>query len=709
MRDTSTAMLVAVKQVPSWWMQENQSKFRSVYPYETEMPWMDVAYLAFLNQVGYHWACSLLGVYRDDTCTYIVTSLASHGDLFLWSSRLQMEPGPTREATVQPLAVQMLKAVQELHDLSIAHRDLSCENILVTQVDDILEVRVIDFAAACGSRFSSGAHGKDMYVAPEVHLGGKFDTFLSDAFALGVIFLSVLLQRYPWNSTKPGCCKSFEYVRKHGLRKCFGQHMSFLDIERQCGLSADSGDQGIADMEGGAGTGMYDEHGAHMPRAAMRLSDGTKRNNINNNAVSGKQGNAQMMKGSGQLAEKPERDRLRQQVHGADAKDENEPPADEDDVLELWQWPTTSHAQYLEDDVTSFMERPGLTSQEYVDLINGGIPAHLARWEQGRKTGQKNLSSLDPGMPDTTLCDANHNAKNFGMNYFVGNSNHVGHVVMLADLQPSTSSRPRSRSRPRMSSREQDDDVTALMDLGGRDAGRDGGEGDESVDDARSVDGGTEGEHPDSGSEAMDAGVATAPPHAGAGAGMGPPPFLGPMSLSALQSAEDRHYDLFGEEQEFADRAWLIEQAVRSAMYGLSSGSAREVVRRLLLRQQHLAEIQYWLNRALQQALRCCPAAETDIHWDVVRNKEDGIWGRILGLEGDDPMVQRLRAASLARVRRREVHHRTRGRDPVVHLTYHREPRRTYLLLNMVALDLTFVIHLLERYMDGIQNVVMAM
>ncbi|CAE7939659.1 fhkD [Symbiodinium sp. KB8] len=219
MRDTSTAMLVAVKQVPSWWMQENQSKFRSVYPYETEMPWMDVAYLAFLNQVGYHWACSLLGVYRDDTCTYIVTSLASHGDLFLWSSRLQLEPGPTREATVQPLAVQMLKAVQELHDLSIAHRDLSCENILVTQVDDTLEVRVIDFAAACGSRFSSGAHGKDMYVAPEVHLGGKFDTFLSDAFALGVIFLSVLLQRYPWNSTKPGCCKSFEYVRKHGLRK----------------------------------------------------------------------------------------------------------------------------------------------------------------------------------------------------------------------------------------------------------------------------------------------------------------------------------------------------------------------------------------------------------------------------------------------------------------------------------------------------------
>ena len=26
-------------------------------------------------QVGYHWACSLLGVYRDDTCTYIAGAL----------------------------------------------------------------------------------------------------------------------------------------------------------------------------------------------------------------------------------------------------------------------------------------------------------------------------------------------------------------------------------------------------------------------------------------------------------------------------------------------------------------------------------------------------------------------------------------------------------------------------------------------------------
>eukprot|EP00434_Breviolum_minutum_P000221 symbB.v1.2.000184.t1/scaffold21.1/size436794/3 len=236
MKDTLTSMLVAVKQVPTWWMQGNHCEFKTAYPCETEMPWMDVAYSAFLKQVGFHWACELLGVYRDETCTYIVSSFASQGDLFYWSSQLDIPPGSDREAAVQPLAVQMLRAVQELHDLSIAHHDLSCENILVTKVEDTLEIRIIDLAAASGARISSGARGKDMYAAPEIHSCWKYDAFLADTFSLGVIILSALLQRYPWTSTKPGCCKSFEYVRKHGLRqylikrKLSGTNSVFADV-----------------------------------------------------------------------------------------------------------------------------------------------------------------------------------------------------------------------------------------------------------------------------------------------------------------------------------------------------------------------------------------------------------------------------------------------------------------------------------------------
>ena len=40
--------------------------------------------------------------------------------------------------------------------------------------------------------------------------------------------------------------------------------------------------------------------------------------------------------------------------------------------------------------------------------------------------------------------------------------------------------------------------------------------------------------------------------------------------------------------------------------------------------------------------------------WDTARRREDGIWGRVLGLEGDDPMLQRLRMSTQRRLERRE-------------------------------------------------------
>ena len=102
-------------------------------------------------------------------------------------------------------------------------------------------------------------------------------------------------------------------------------------------------------------------------------------------------------------------------------------------------------------------------------------------------------------------------------------------------------------------------------------------------------------------------------------------------------------------------------------MYELTSGSAREVVRRLLLRQQHMAEIQFWLNRALQKALRSCPGVDNGVDWDRARHREDGILGRILGMEGDDPMLQRLQR-NLGRVSGLDSHpySRTMGRFPSV-------------------------------------------
>jgi serine/threonine protein kinase len=221
MRDTARCLNVAVKQMPNWWFRSCHSEFVLEHPAETELPWTDIGCVRFLNMVGFEFACSLLGVYRDNENTYVVTSLASEGDLFSWCEVPQNLPAAAvnREALVHPLATQLLKGVRQLHDYGIVHRDISLENVLLHKdADGVLLVRIIDFGMASTTRyFKKCITGKASYQAPELHSGGQYDAFLSDAFSLGVTLYAILVQDYPWLSTRPGGCKCFEYVRKHGF------------------------------------------------------------------------------------------------------------------------------------------------------------------------------------------------------------------------------------------------------------------------------------------------------------------------------------------------------------------------------------------------------------------------------------------------------------------------------------------------------------
>lgn len=219
MHDNAQAVDVAVKQMPNVWFRNSHKEFVSEHPQETEMPWYDVGCVTFLNSSGFEYACDLHGVFRDAEWTYVVTSFASEGDMFSWCET-GVSPGAPREAVVLPLARQMLEGVQQLHEMGIAHMDLSLENILMTKgPDGRLTIRIIDFGMATTARFLHNCvRGKASYQAPELHTTSKYDAFLSDAFSLGVTLYAVLVKDYPWLSTRPGGCKCFEHVRKHGFR-----------------------------------------------------------------------------------------------------------------------------------------------------------------------------------------------------------------------------------------------------------------------------------------------------------------------------------------------------------------------------------------------------------------------------------------------------------------------------------------------------------
>jgi serine/threonine protein kinase len=209
----------AVKRMPNRWVREGPADFNEQYPTASERPWVDIGLVRHLNSIKYPYACELHGVFRDSENTYVCSSLATKGDLFAWCDK-DPKPGSAREEVMIPLAVQIFSAVRLLHELGIAHRDLSLENILLTEVEGDTRVQLIDFGMSTTTRFCrKEVRGKQSYQAPEMHTAPQYDAFLADAFSLGVVLFAMAVQDYPWTSTKKNTCQLFEYITTFGFQK----------------------------------------------------------------------------------------------------------------------------------------------------------------------------------------------------------------------------------------------------------------------------------------------------------------------------------------------------------------------------------------------------------------------------------------------------------------------------------------------------------
>jgi len=224
--DGGRGRAVAVKKMPNWWVASGPEEFGRENGDNPEHPWHDLGILRLLNGGRFPFACQLFGVHRDGEHTYVLTSLASEGDLFSWCSG-QPSPGREREMSFAPIVKQIFSAMRFLHELGIAHRDLSLENILLNDPGNgELEVKLIDFAQATSARrCRDEVRGKLAYQAPEMHAEAEYDSFLVDSFALGVVLFSMATEDYPWATTKRNRCKLFEYINAFGMKKFLENRM----------------------------------------------------------------------------------------------------------------------------------------------------------------------------------------------------------------------------------------------------------------------------------------------------------------------------------------------------------------------------------------------------------------------------------------------------------------------------------------------------
>ncbi|KAM0746577.1 Pkinase-domain-containing protein [Meredithblackwellia eburnea MCA 4105] len=115
---------------------------------------------------------------------------------------------------------QIISGVDYLHSMGLAHRDLKLDNCVMTRDNTI---KIIDFGTAVVFNYpgqkpvkASGVVGSDPYLAPEVIGSKEYDPRLTDVWSCAIIFMCMILRRFPWKLPDPKTDASYRlYVSSH--------------------------------------------------------------------------------------------------------------------------------------------------------------------------------------------------------------------------------------------------------------------------------------------------------------------------------------------------------------------------------------------------------------------------------------------------------------------------------------------------------------
>jgi len=104
------------------------------------------------------------------------------------------------------IAIEVLEALEYIHENGVVHRDLKPENIMVDSNDDI---KLIDFGIAGDSAARrltyanfTATLGTADYISPE-QVKGKRGDGRSDVYAMGIILYEMLTGRQPFTGSSP--------------------------------------------------------------------------------------------------------------------------------------------------------------------------------------------------------------------------------------------------------------------------------------------------------------------------------------------------------------------------------------------------------------------------------------------------------------------------------------------------------------------------
>lgn len=224
--DDVLSSTVGVKRFPSSYISDSPEDFRISQNRHEKNPWQEILLLEKINLKGSgqkHPSLECNGIFYDAPTgdVLLVCKKVPEGDVFEFCQNLG-PPGPEREYNALLVFESLLRAVQELHKMGIAHGNIRAETVWLHSIGHC-QYEALLFDIAVGS--PDFLPGDAVYRAPElsskpgfVHLQLE-ERLAADLFACGVLGFALAMGRYPWFSTAPGACKAFEFARTQGIAK----------------------------------------------------------------------------------------------------------------------------------------------------------------------------------------------------------------------------------------------------------------------------------------------------------------------------------------------------------------------------------------------------------------------------------------------------------------------------------------------------------
>ncbi|KAE8230314.1 hypothetical protein CF326_g4691 [Tilletia indica] len=191
-------------------------EFRSRRPDESEKEYIKKVTAEFCIGSTLHHIniIETLDIISDHGHYYEVMEYAPH-DLFsvVMSSKMSRQE-------IYCIFRQIVDGVDYLHSMGLAHRDLKLDNCVMTENNII---KLIDFGTATvfhspgkSKVVATGVVGSDPYLAPEVLSQQTYDPRLTDVWSVAMIFLCMILRRFPWKLPDPKTDRSFRlFVESH--------------------------------------------------------------------------------------------------------------------------------------------------------------------------------------------------------------------------------------------------------------------------------------------------------------------------------------------------------------------------------------------------------------------------------------------------------------------------------------------------------------